>query len=154
MSHKTLRVYWVSRRMSVNDPVVTRNVDIRDEIINEPWQCNAKHTGPVSPDDESIWNRGILHRIALEASGLLHAQPPKEDSNSRNYTESKWKAPDGTQMVISKSGKYVRHGSRKIMEETRGHEHPVKYQWDESPDDEAPINHGIWAAVSGDVRIS
>jgi len=64
----------------------THGVD--DEVVHEPRGGNRKEPDPVALDDQPVGNLGVLHRITLEPLGLVHVQPPKQDSKSGDYTET------------------------------------------------------------------
>ena len=76
---------------------------IGDKVIEEPRGGDGKESDPVALEDQPVGDLGVLHGIALEPFGLLHLQPPEEDCQGGDHTETKRDTPDGPQVVGSEA---------------------------------------------------
>ena len=74
---------------------------VGDKVIEEPREGDRKESNPVALDDQPVRDLGVLHRIALEPLGLIHVQPPDEDGEGREDTETEGETPDGPEVVRS-----------------------------------------------------
>lgn len=72
---------------------------INDKVVNKPRCGDGKESNPIALDDQPVGNLGVLHRIALESLRFIHVNPPNQDGESRDDTETKRETPDCPEVV-------------------------------------------------------
>lgn len=55
---------------------------------NLPSERNGSEGSTITTKNKHVGDASILHGVFLESNGLVHAQPPNEDSEGRNNAKS------------------------------------------------------------------
>jgi hypothetical protein len=70
---------------------------------NLPGERNGSKGSTITTKNKHVGDASMLHGVFLVSNGLVHAQPPNENSEGRNNAKSERQTPYRTKMIISKA---------------------------------------------------
>ena len=91
---------------------------VSDKVVQEPRSGYSEQPDPIALEDQPVRDFGVPHRITPEPLGLFHIQPPNQDSEGGDDTQTKRDTPDGPEVVWTEARTPYQTESRKIEENT------------------------------------